>query len=177
MFSPSIRSAFTATTFVLAIAASTSLSAARSDNYGSGQGHDRKNRDAANRPITVLPAPPGSGSNDPLIGNLGSIGSNPGGSVVPGNNGGDNHAAAARAAMMPDPTFLRPSTSLFGAGISTRIIAAASLDRSAFGRQAIAAAPVVAPALLPRILDRTSLRVSRDGERGLEAGGAWTLAF
>ena len=244
MFSPSIRSAFTATTFVLAIAASTSLSAARSDNYGSGQGHDRKNRDAANRPITVLPAPPGSGSNDPLIGNLGSIGSNPGGSVVPGNNGGDNHAvaarsgsndggqghgkknpvsptaptiiqpaspgsgsndhlignlgsigsdpggsvvpgnnggdnhaAAARAAVMPDPTFLRPSTSLFGAGISTRIIAAASLDRSAFGRQAIAAAPVVAPALLPRILDRTSLRVSRDGERGLEAGGAWTLAF
>jgi len=177
MFSPSIRSAFTATTFVLAIAASTSLSAARSDNYGSGQGHDRKNRDAANRPITVLPAPPGSGSNDRLIGSLGSIGSNPGGSVVPGNNGGDNHAAAARAAVMPDPTFLRPSTSLFGAGISTRIIAAASLDRSTFGRQAIAAAPVVAPALLPRILDRTSLRVSRDGERGLEAGGAWTLAF
>src|ERR1041384_4637216 len=124
MFSPSIRSVFTATTFVLAIAASTSLSAARSDNYGSGQGHDRKNRDVANRPITVLPAPPGSGYNDHLIGNLGSIGSNPGGSVVPGNICGDNHAVAARSGSndggqghgkknppsRTDPTIIQPAS-------------------------------------------------------------------
>src|SRR5437870_5724579 len=124
MFSPSIRSAFTATTFVLAIAASTSLSAARSDNYGSGQGHDRKNRDAANRPITVLPAPPGSGSNDPLIGSLGSIGSNPGGSVVPGNNGGDNHAVAARSGSTHGAQFHRQSTPPSPTGPATRLLAA-----------------------------------------------------
>src|SRR5206468_1632295 len=97
MFSLTIHRAVTATTFVLAFAASTSLIAARSDNHGSDQGRGRRNP-AAPAPIspTVLPTYPGSGSNDPLIGSFGRIGSN-GSSVVPGSNGGDNHAAAARS--------------------------------------------------------------------------------
>src|SRR5207249_1825724 len=71
--------------------------AARSGSNDGGQGHGKKNPVSPTDPTIIQPASPGSGSNDPLIGNLGSIGSNPGGSVVPGNNGGDNHAAAARS--------------------------------------------------------------------------------